>query len=76
MQIAMFEGKKYAGMDELTKDSFKVKEQAEVDHLLEQPRSELSREESRHKYISLGDNLWAGKANTIRAEKNDSGPLI
>jgi len=76
MQIAMFEGKKYAGLDELNKDSFKVKEQAQADHLLEQQQSELSREESRHKYISLGDNLWAGKANTIRAEKNVSTPLI
>jgi len=76
IQIAMFEGKKYAGMDELTKDSFKVKEQSEVDHLLEQELPEVSRQESRHQFISLGDNLWAGKANTIRAEKNVSSPLI
>jgi len=76
MQIAMFEGKKCTGMDELTKDTFKVKEQSEVDHLLEQELPEVSRQESRHQFISLGDNLWAGKANTIRAEKNVSSPLI
>jgi len=76
MQIAMFEGKKYAGMDELTKDSFKVKEQSEGDHLLEQELPEVSRQDSRHQFIALGDSLWAGKANTIRAEKNVSSPLI
>lgn len=76
MQIAMFEGKKYAGSEELTKDTFKVKEQDEIDHLLEQKHPELERDESRHGYISLGDNLWAGKAYTIRAEKNVSMPRL
>lgn len=74
MQIAMFEGKRYVGSQELTKDNFKIKEQAEIDHLVQQQK--LERQESKHLYISLGDNLWAGKANTIRAENNCSSPLL
>jgi len=76
MQIAMFEGKKYAGTEELSKETFKIKEQAEVDHFLEEKQPGLERQESRHQYISLGDNLWAGNVNTIRAEQNGSTPLL
>jgi len=76
IQIAMFEGKKYAGMDEFTNDSFKVKEQSELELLQVQEQPELSRQDSRHLYILLGDSLWARKANTIRAEKCVSSPTI
>lgn len=75
MEIAMVEGKRVVGLDELTKDTFKIKEQAEVDHLLEQGPA-LERQDSRHAFIPLGDNLWAGKANTIRADHNVSLPIL
>jgi len=75
LQIAMVEGKKIPGLDKLTKDSFKIKEHAEAENLLEK-EPELERDLSRHAFISLGDNLWAAKAPTIRAERNTSLPLI